>query len=320
MKKFKIAIAIVLGIFALIAGTMFLIQSSFGQNLGLKYLKEALLESGYQVEIGKIEGTIPHAMELRNIKIHSGNLDISIDSIETRLSLLALLKKELLFSDVKASGITWVEREGVKTEGLGTGIPFELTIQHFQFFNVKGPKIPSTDFEGSLKIQKKNKELRLAFDAKTEASKGALLHVILHRNRDGFYRIKGNLKTPTLNIFPEPPPFEAAISLQFMFRGKDRLAGKLQGSVTPQIENLGELQPYIDTSWQLASHIMIDPEKGWNVSNLSLKSEQVAVHGSVDLSVNGDFKEADPFCISRHGYPYRLITKRRIARHSNVFK
>ncbi|MBM3184240.1 MAG: hypothetical protein FJZ64_02935, partial [Chlamydiae bacterium] len=60
MKKFKIAIAIVLGIFALIAGTMFLIQSSFGQNLGLKYLKEALLESGYQVEIGKIEGTIPH--------------------------------------------------------------------------------------------------------------------------------------------------------------------------------------------------------------------------------------------------------------------
>src|SRR5262245_37972981 len=117
MKKLQIAILVIL---LLVTAALLVLQSDWGKGFAQKSLTDALKESGYKVEIGSFEGTLPHAVDFKNVKIESDTLTISIDSLQTRLSLLALLQNELLFTDLKASGITYQIQPGA-TPSFGQG-------------------------------------------------------------------------------------------------------------------------------------------------------------------------------------------------------
>lgn len=124
MKKIKIGLAALL---LLLCIGMIALQSDWGKTLAQNFLVDALTESGYKVEIGQFKGTVPHAIDLKDVHIESETLSISVDSLTTRLSLLGLLKKELLFTDVKANGISWQIKPGpAPTFGKGKGLSFAI--------------------------------------------------------------------------------------------------------------------------------------------------------------------------------------------------
>ncbi len=167
MKKVKIFL---LFLFLSTTALLLLLQTDWSKKLALKYLKDALKESGYQVEIGKIEGTIPHAIDLKQIHIFSDHITLDIDSLETRLSLWALLQRELLFTDATAQGISWKRKTtGDLSLGKGKGLKFEVAVKHFHLQDIQTPPFSDMELSGALRIGKKNRDFFVDLIAKIRA-------------------------------------------------------------------------------------------------------------------------------------------------------
>jgi len=290
MKLLKFSLLFLL---LLAAIGMLALQSDWGKGLAKKFLSDALEESGYRVEIGQFAGTIPHAIDLKNVKIESDSLSIAIDSLDTRLSLLALLKKELLFTNVKASGLSWQLKPGATPAlGKGKGLSFEIRIKRFHLDEVKIPEAADTEFTGSVRVGKKNRDFYFDVEAKKPELAGASLRLIAYLDEGGLIRLKGSLKTPTLQALPVPFPFEAAADLQFGLRGRgERLYGHLSGTVTPQSFPLDPLRPWIETPWALDARLAFDG-KVWDIPRFAASAQLVQANGSARFGKSGQFETA----------------------------
>jgi len=294
MKKLQIA-GLALFLIAFIA--MLAMQSDWGKRLAQTFLLEALSESGFQVEIGKFEGTFPHAVDLKDVKIESDTLRISIDTLDTRVSLLALLKKELLFTDVSAKGISYRLKPGsTPSFGKGKGLSFSVRVKHFQLSDVSIPDGTNpniiTDFDGALRVGKRNKDFYLFLSATRPGFPNSKAHITAYWNEAGWIQLKGSLGSPTLKAIPLPFPFDASADLQFALRGKkERLSGRVFGTLAPHSIAIGPLAPWVEKDWKIDSRIELKSQ-GWKVSRLVATTDHITMNGSAMFSRNGEFETA----------------------------
>ncbi len=228
----------IFAIFLFIVSAVFaFLQSGLAKKIAQNALAEALAESGFTVEIEKIGGTVPFALDLLGVKIKSDAIDISVDSLDTRLSLIGLLKKELLFTEVKARGISWQRK---KPAEIGKGLPWTLDVEHFELTDV-ATLGKSANFKGSFKLGKRNKKIYLDATATlTDTAEGSG-HIVLNVGKDGFLRLRGRLKTPAL---PIDLPLDSAADLRLYASGpwNGTIHGKISGTFTPKTSFLSPIK------------------------------------------------------------------------------
>ena len=84
---------IVLGLFLIFAGLAILAQSPWGVNRAKAFLENALAKSGVNIEIGKVQGALPHEIDLSQVTIETDRFVISANHLRIKISLLRLLKR-----------------------------------------------------------------------------------------------------------------------------------------------------------------------------------------------------------------------------------
>jgi TamB, inner membrane protein subunit of TAM complex len=300
MKKIQIAlIAIVL----LAVALMLALQSDWARQLAQKFLKDALSESGYKVEIGKFEGTLPHAIDLQDVRIESETLNITIKSLETRISLLALLKKELLFTDVLATGVTYEIKPGrAPTFGKGKGLSFSVRVKHFQLDDVAIDGA-AFNFQGALRLGKRNSDFYLDVAAARPGFPDFAAKVTAYLDEAGGLRFKGSLKSPTLKALPLDFPIDgvggdAGLDVQFSLRGKSQFYGHVSGKVSPHSIPTLPFAPWLERDWTLDSRIALK-SKTWEVSRFVAKAGADTISGSAKFFRSGKFDEGS-FAVKSH--------------------
>jgi hypothetical protein len=241
MKKALVALLILLAVLGIIER---LFQSHWGKEIASNLLKESLEDTGFSVAIEKIEGTLPFAMVLKGVSFQSETLSIFIDSLELDLSLLGLLKKELIFTEFKGRGIRWVEKETAAAHPFHfkKEIPFGINISHFQLQEVEIPRLGKANFEGRLSFKKRK---GLFFDTRIEGADfpKTIVHAALKIKPDRKMSVKADLTAP----FDGEEPFflkiegEGRISDRWSIEQADlRLASdRIQGEIhLSSVENL----------------------------------------------------------------------------------
>lgn len=103
MKKIGIALLVV---FFLITALYTVVQSNIGRNFVRNALTQGLQESGFEVTIDQVEGTLPHQINLKGIHIRGNGADVDISALTLRPVLWRLFKKEIAFNDIHAKGIS----------------------------------------------------------------------------------------------------------------------------------------------------------------------------------------------------------------------
>lgn len=104
MKKWTLAIVsfafLIIAIYAVI-------QSNIGRNWIRSLLVSRLESLGYEVQIGSVEGTLPHQINLKEIEIQGDGWKVTALEIQLRPVLWRLLKNEAAFTNVKAKQISF---------------------------------------------------------------------------------------------------------------------------------------------------------------------------------------------------------------------
>ncbi|HSX37205.1 MAG TPA: translocation/assembly module TamB [Chlamydiales bacterium] len=270
------------------SASLLVLQSRWGKDLAVNYLRNALQASGYQAEIDKFSGTVPHAIHLEGVRIVSDHVAISIHSIDMRLSLFALLKKELLFTDVKASDISWETKMGALEQ---KGLKLTLTVKHFTLTNVHLQDQTLINLDGSLRIGKNSRSVDLDIFATRPSFPESKIHLTLHRDKQGNLLLKGNFKSPTLTALPLPPlPFDASADISMTMRGKiDHLMGRISGTFSP--DSLP--YPWLEKQWKIHSHLTYDAKTGWSLSAFNGAADHNLIQGSAAFNRQGQFENAD---------------------------
>ncbi len=275
-----------------------LLQSNFAKRIAQDYISEALEESGFTIDIGSIEGTIPHAIHLKKVAVRSNALDIFVDSIETRLSLFGLLKKEIIFTEIQAQGISWQAKESAAPPvGVSSGVGIALEIDHFSLKDVNIPGYFSTNFEGALKIGKRNKKLYLDVTATTPESPTSKSRITAQIDKTGLLRGKGSLNTSALAKPPFNLPFDGKTHLQLFARGpwKGTIHGKIFGSITPTIEslppNLTDFE--FNQPWKGSARFQWLENGTWTLSRLSVSAKEASITGSGQGGADGKLSQAN---------------------------
>ncbi len=141
---------ILLVLFFLIAAFYAIIQGPIGRNWVRRIIVQAVQDAGYQIEIGRIDGTLPHQINLKKVSIN----DITVEQIHLRPVLWRLLKREFAFTDVHAKNISIGQMKPFDLDG-----KFRISkkkIVHFStkfpLFNLRGKAYLEPSFSADLKI------------------------------------------------------------------------------------------------------------------------------------------------------------------------
>lgn len=103
MKKLGIALFIV---FIFVAGVYAVFQSEIGRNYVRNTIASELKDSGIDVQIERVEGTLPHQIDLKGLTIRGDGIDVFVVEVKLRPVLWRLLSRELAFTDIHAKGIS----------------------------------------------------------------------------------------------------------------------------------------------------------------------------------------------------------------------
>ncbi len=112
MKKWLILFFI---LFIFVAGFYAVLQSGLGKNYLRDLLSNALHESGFDVQIDRIEGTLPHQIDLKGVTIRGEGVDVTIEELNLRPVLWRLIQREIAFDHIHAKNIS-----------LSQGSPFDF--------------------------------------------------------------------------------------------------------------------------------------------------------------------------------------------------
>lgn len=104
MKKLGIWLFI---IFIFVAGIYAVLQGNIGRNYARHLFTSVLSQSGFEVQIDQIEGTLPNQIDLKGISIQGNGMDITIAELKLRPILWRLLKKEIAFKAIHAKEISF---------------------------------------------------------------------------------------------------------------------------------------------------------------------------------------------------------------------
>ncbi len=97
---------ILLFLFLLATAFYAVVQSEIGRNWVRKKLENTLRETGVSAQIDKIEGTLPHEILLKGVRVEGNDFSATIESIRFRPVLWRLLKKEIALNDIQAKGVS----------------------------------------------------------------------------------------------------------------------------------------------------------------------------------------------------------------------
>jgi autotransporter translocation and assembly factor TamB len=267
-------------LFLLAAIVIFFFQSNWGKAIAIDSLKETLNESGLQVEIGKYEGSFPHAIRLSDVKIESERFFISIETLSARISLFALLKKEFLFTDLTASGIFWQKKgEAPLSFARGTERKYAVTIKHFQLTDVHLEENLLANLKGSARIGRKTQDASLNVTVTRNDFPDAKLYMAAHLDPSGLIRTRGSLESSTLRALPVSLPFDASVNCQFVLGGNVDLLGRISGTLTPTSLEIEALSSYIEREWKIDSHFA--RKNGvWSFSRLRARNDLFSLSGA----------------------------------------
>lgn len=104
MRK-TIRIAFAFFLFFFVAIFLFL-HSHMAKDLIRNRLTQTLTQSGFEIQIGQMEGTLASRLDLKEVRIQGKGVSLSIQELRLKPVLWRLLKKELVLNHLQAHGIS----------------------------------------------------------------------------------------------------------------------------------------------------------------------------------------------------------------------
>jgi hypothetical protein len=104
-------------IFILCTALYAVVQSEIGRNIVRHLITEKLAKLGVDVEIDRIDGTLPSQIDLKGVQIKAKDLKMKIEKIKLRPVLWRFFKGEIAFKDIQAKDISIFEKEPFDFEG-----------------------------------------------------------------------------------------------------------------------------------------------------------------------------------------------------------
>ncbi len=310
-----------LALFLLIAVAVEIIQSDWAKDKAKTLLANALLESGFQVEIGKIEGSLPQYIKLESVSIRGKGLAISVRSAEARLSLIRLLKREVAFTTLNAEGIRWKALSPNAAEtaptasgylsGLSGGLPkpdFAIYIEHFYLKDVLIPDYGSAEFTGRMRLSKKKNSLTVK--ARRQGFPESSAQVLAVVKQDGEMQLRATVNTPTLKAFApsdwaaRKAPEDASLSAEIVAAGplaslwtqsaplQTPLRGRISGKIIPKETAAPEaVKSMIERNWSFYANF--NKQEALSLSKIAVKSDFVSIKGKASFDPSFRFSNAN---------------------------
>ncbi|MES2274023.1 MAG: translocation/assembly module TamB domain-containing protein [Chlamydiota bacterium] len=200
------------------------------------FLMEAFQKSGFQVQIGTVEGNFPRQIELKKVSLEGKGLDLSIESMELHLSFWRLLRNEIAFTSVTGDGISWKKTEETPEEGEASPSPkkisFPLFVEHFQLTRVQLPDLFTCNLEGRLRIKETKSFLDISVSRPEFPESTARLLMVV--KQDGAAQLKLKVKTPTLKALSLPENmFDTSLIMQVYAEGPFDSFWQGEGALVP---------------------------------------------------------------------------------------
>ncbi len=306
---------ILLSLFGLLGAFVLVMQSNWGRQKIVSLLTEALQESGWSADIESTTGTLPHQIALNNVILKSPRGDIvTIQSIQTEISLLPLFKKEIAFTKFYADQIEWtpgkeVAAIGTPKEANPAGIPFIIYFPDVRLTHLFSPYWPNgVDITGQFKIGRYN---RMAF-AKLSAHLSDLpdnhASIALRIRPNKQTQIKLDLNTSSFaEMSPIALPLQAKGDIHFYAKGNwdafsdfifgggthSSIHGMIHGSI--HLENIAVpdlANNLVNGRWRFVSAIERSPNQELRFFNITAKGDIIQTKGTLTLSPNGQLKES----------------------------
>ena len=324
-KKYKLNKKIgliILFLFLFAVATVEFVQSDWVKNKAKEMLLSALKESGYKVEIDTFQGTFPQSIQLQGVSIQGEGIDLSIRSLEARLSLIRLLKKEIAFTLLKGEGIVWkkgkVDQPG-ETEAAASPLPriaslpkfsFAIYVEQFHFKDVSLPAFTNgplkADFRGRLRLSKKKSFLRVS--AKRAGFSNSRVRLLAVVKGDGKMQLRVNASTPTLDVFLSPQKkttnredvqFAAELVASGPFAsffgsapGQLPVRGRISGSALPRNLSLPDpFKAWAERDWSFTANFSKNDTLSF--SKVSLNSNLFHIKGKASFDSEFHFSESN---------------------------
>ena len=302
-------------LFALFGAFVLVMQSSWGRQKMVSMLTEALQDSGWSVEIKETSGTLPHEIGLNRVTIQSPRGDIvTIQSIQTEISLFDLLRKEIAFTKFYADQIEWTPGKenangSVQEEPKAAGIPFIIYFSDLRLTRVLLPHwLKNIDVAGQIKIGRNNRMAYAKLSAQLSdiPENRASIELRIHPNKQT--QIKLDLTAPSMTELSSIDyPLKAKGDIHLYAKGKwdafsglifgsetfSSIKGMVQGSI--QIETIALSDPaksLLDGQWRLTSAIERMPNQEIRFFNISANGDAIQTRGHLIVYPNGQLKDA----------------------------
>jgi autotransporter translocation and assembly factor TamB len=224
MKWVRLLGFLLFGLFLCVAAFTIFLETSAGARFAKDFFLSALSRSGVKIEIKSIGGQLPEEMDLQGVTITGiDNQTISIETLHLELSLLRLLKKEVAFKSLIASGIQIKPVLGEKASAPSSILPLPVRIKVNSFKLDRIESLPGVVLTGKLRAKKK---VKLTLNSKSD------LHGPLNLDLSikGFFNnwsgsFQGDFTPNTLEI---PEPYKEWVKDPWNFHGEiERTEGGL---------------------------------------------------------------------------------------------
>ncbi len=300
----KIAIGI-LSLFFLLSLIGLAVQSPWGKGKAVSMLTEAIKNQGITVEVDDIQGALPHELLLKGVKLTSNSWSLSFGSLEIRLSLLRLLKREIAFSLIKGDHVRW-EKKGETLSFDQSGLPFLLNVEKFQFTDVAIPNLFPANFEGFLRIGKKNRYAFFDISAHRLDEPNAAGRLLLSIQRDGQVLARVQLKTPSLQSLTLASPIEGALKVQAVGRGhwssfvspQGDIQGNLKGVFSPKFPQF-QFDKF-EGPWNFSGQFIRHADHSWTLPKVRAKNSFFSCKGEAVFDASGNLAETELQIQSSH--------------------
>lgn len=304
-RKRMFAISITLMSLFMFFGAFFLIaQSSWGRNKVLSIMTQALQESGWKATVETTQASHINEFILKKISLESPRGDlVTIGSLQIKLSIFRLIKKEIYFSQFNADEIAWVLKSSTETPSLPSskGIPFLLKWKRLHLSNVHIPNIQhSANISGKIEIGRYYRTLFATLSTSFNDLPDASILATLNVRSNQWTQLKIDLQSPSINaLSPVTLPLQANGNIHLYAKGhlnslialfsnepsSGAIIGFVQGHL--QVEAIAEppFNPaFMQGAWKYFSLFEIDPHNEIRFSKVLAKNPNAQINGSFALN------------------------------------
>jgi hypothetical protein len=231
-------------------GSVYLfLDSKWGKKALKGWVSSAFARSGWELQIGSLEGGFPGEARLKNLRVNIPEVGLlEAEELHLKMRVLPLFKKEFAFDFIKAKNLVWQGQKGAMRRIKKP--PFSLSVDQFTIQNGKFLEDFWGDFEGKFEWRG-----LLFLESKAVTNKG---------KGEGWYLIRRSR-------FSQAKLNWDAGDLKFLLyaRGEELTSGTLKGSYREKtfkglLKRNGEEVTFTGEADRLTGQIRVAPtEKGW---------------------------------------------------------